>query len=624
MALLNITGVEKSFGDRRVLRHADLIVGEGERVGLVGVNGSGKSTLMRICAGVHEPDFGTVEIQGRLGLLEQEPKLPGPTVGDAADDGLAWHRELLSSYEAALEREDFDDAGHIQAQLDQRGWAQEHRVDALLERLDCPPRSALVSELSGGEKRRVALVRALLDEPDVLLLDEPTNHLDVETIGWLQQHLERFRGAVLMVTHDRYLLEALATRIVEVEDGETISYPGSYADYLITRAERRASLEKAEDSRLAYIRREAEWASRSPAARSTKQKARLQRLDALTAKRPLKREETFELDLSTGARSGTTLLEAHNVDKAFDGRVLMRDLHLSLQRGQRLGILGPNGCGKSTLLRMIVGEETLDAGDIVLGGRVRIAWLDQHRTGLKEGDTVWEAAADGNKWVTVGDSQVHVAGFLGRFLFTRPQLDQKVQVLSGGERARLLLAKLLLKGCNLLLLDEPTNDLDLLTLRVLEEALLAFDGSALIVTHDRAFLDRVCTGVLHFEGDGEVVPYSSRVQVDAAMARKAKAAARKAPEAKPQTSAHVSRKAAARAAEPKKKLSFKEQREYEELPAAIDALETEHGELEAVLADPATYTERAGEVTALTARYEALPAETEVLYARWTVLDERA
>jgi ABC transport system ATP-binding/permease protein len=616
MTLLKATAIEKSFGDRRVLREASVSVAAGEAVGLVGINGGGKSTFLKICAGLYEADFGEVEVSGRIAILDQEPKLPGLTVGQAADDALGWHRRLLRDFEAASIAEDMDAMSELQAQLDDRGWTVDHRVDAMLLRLGCAPRDALVADLSGGERRRVALARALLEEPDVLLLDEPTNHLDIETIGWLQGHLEAFKGAVLIVTHDRYLLEAVATKIVEVEDGVSVMYPGSYGDYLVARAERQAALMKAEDSRLALIRREAAWAAKSPSARRTKSKARLQRLDALQAKRPLKKDETFKLDLSTGARSGSTLLEIHGLTHGYDGRTLIDNLDISLPRGERLGILGPNGAGKSTLLRLIAGTEKAQAGEVVLGGRVKIAWLDQHRTGLKETDTVWEAAGGGNTYVTVGDKPVHVAGFLGRFLFKRQQIDQPVSVLSGGERARLLLARLLLEGRNLLLLDEPTNDLDLLTLRVLEEALMAFDGSALIVTHDRAFLDRVCTSVLHFEGDGKVVSYHSRQQVEAAQSRRANSNA-------PAASASSSK--ATRKPKPKKAgLSYKERQEFEGLEGKIAALEAEFKTVEAALADPATYRARADEVPALTARFEELPGVIEAAYARWEVLEARA
>ena len=565
-----------------------------------------------------QPDFGTVERPERTALLDQDPVLPGLTVGDAADEALAWHRALLADYERALEAQDLERSAALQSRIEQVGWSIDHTVDTLLDRLDAPPRERLVNALSGGEKRRVALARALLGSPDVLLLDEPTNHLDADTADWLQEWLIASHGAVVLVTHDRYLLEAVATRIVEVDDGLCVSYDGSYGDYLIERAERRARLERAEDSRLAFIAREAEWASRSPAARTTKQKARLDRLANLQSKRPIKKEETFELDLSTGQKAGRTLLEIRDLKKGYGDRVLFEHLDVSLGPGQRLGILGPNGCGKSTLLRIIAGREFPDAGEMIKGGRVQIAVLDQERRGLDPNDTVSEAAGGGASHVTLGGRNVHVAGFLRRFLFGREMLDQRVSALSGGERARLLLARLLLQGCNLLLLDEPTNDLDLQTLRVLEEALLSFDGAVVVVTHDRAFMDRVCTQVLAFEDTGEVVRYGSRMQhVHALQKRRAaERAERRNEKKKASKPAPVKTRA--------RKLSFKEKQELESLPEQIEVLEDEKVALESQLGDPALYKERPSEVPVLTARLKALPEELGVLYARWEELEERA
>ncbi len=615
-------GIEKSFGDRRILRGADLHVKAGERVGLVGANGCGKSTLLRILGQALDADFGEVERPGTFALLDQDPRLPGRTVADAANDALRWHRDLLVDYEKALERQDFEQAAELQTRIDAAGWSVDHRLDTLLDRLDAPGKERLVSELSGGEKRRVALARALLGSPDVLLLDEPTNHLDADTAEWLQGWLEQSTATVVIVTHDRYLLEAVATRIVEVDDGLCVSYDGSYGDYLVARAERRARLERAEDSRLAFLAREAEWASRSPAARTTKQKARLQRLDALRSQRPIKPEETFELDLSTGTKTGRTLLEIHDLVKGYDGRTLIDHLDISLGPKERLGILGPNGCGKSTLLRIIAGREHPDGGTMTLASRVRVAVLDQERSGLKVTDTVFEAAGNGASHVTLGENRVHVAGFLKRFLVPREVLDQPVASLSGGERARLLLAKLLLQGCNLILLDEPTNDLDLQTLRVLEEALLGFDGSVVCVTHDRAFMDRVCTTVIAFEGDGHVVQYGSRTQHVHAMKRREEEARRERA-AEKKAEKKTASGPAPNPAPPTKKLSFKERKELEALPARIEALEDEQAGLEETLADPAIYKDRADEVAGLSARLKALPEELAAIYARWEELEAR-
>jgi ATP-binding cassette subfamily F protein uup len=611
MHLLRATAVEKAWGERLILRGCTLVLQPGDRVGLVGPNGCGKSTLLHILAGHEPPDHGEVEACGTLGVLDQEPILPGATVGQAADEATAWHRELLADYERALADGDVDKAAKLQDPLDFHGWDLSSKVVAMLDRLGAPPREAAVAALSGGERQRVALARTLLGAPDVLLLDEPTNHLDADTVVWLETYLAGFRGAIALVTHDRYLLEAVATRIVEVEDGRCVSYEGSYADYVIARAERQASLRKEDDARLAMIRREAEWASRSPAARSTKQKARLLRLDVLQAARPLRREESFELDLATGEKLGRTLVELRGVTKGYDGRTLIRDFDLDIGRGTRLAILGPNGVGKSTLLRLLTGTEAPDAGSIVRGPRVKVAVLDQDRTGLDLDSTVFEVAGDGNTHVRVGDRDIHVASFLGRFLFGRELFDQKARGLSGGERARLLLARLLLHGANLILLDEPTNDLDLMTLRVLEEALLAFDGAAVVVTHDRAFVDRVCTGVLNFEGEGRIVAYASRLQSLAArVARPEKATTSPAP--------------ARRVAPPRKGLSFKEQQELESLPLAIESLETEQASLERALSDPQTWRSgSAADAPGWTARLAALPAEVEKLYERWTELESR-
>ena len=625
MTLLLARGIEKAFGDRRILRGCDLAVARGERVGLLGVNGCGKSTLLRIVGGLMEADHGELDLDGSVALLEQAPTLPGLTVGDAADRAVAWHHDLLFEYQRALSSGDLEASGALQTRIEEHGWTVDHRVAAMLHQLGAPPREAAVSGLSGGERRRVALARALLQRPDLLLLDEPTNHLDAETVDWFHDYLLGWPGAAVIVTHDRYLLEAVATRIVEVDDGVCVEYAGSYGDYLVERAERRERLRRVEDARLAFLAREAEWAARSPMARTGKQKARLKRLDDLKTRRPIRREETFELDLSSGEKTGRTILEVRDLAHGYGERTLIDRLEFSIAQGERLGIVGPNGCGKSTLLRLIAGQELPRAGEIVRGGRVKLAVLDQQRSGLDEKDNVFEAAAGGASHVTLGSRAVHVAGFLRRFQFPREMLDQPVSKLSGGERARLLLARLLLQGANLLLLDEPTNDLDLLTLRVLEEALLSFDGSAVIVTHDRAFIDRVCTGLLGFVGDARVLRYGSRQQVSRDLDRRRKAAEaelKAAGAARKEQSARQRQQVKA-AARPRT-LTWKEKQEYAGLPARIEELEAETTRVEAVLADPATYRDGGADVPGLTSRLAAIPVELEALYARWEELEALA
>lgn len=619
MKLLQARGIEKAFGDRIILRGADLGIDPGERVGLVGVNGSGKTTLLSILAGHQDADHGSVDRSGQHGYLAQSPKLPGRTVGDAIDAALGWHSELLGRYNQLLADGLIDEAAPLQDRLDEVGWDLSHRADAVLTQVQAPPREALNAKLSGGETRRVALARTLLGSPDLLILDEPTNHLDADTVEWLQAYLLGFRGALLLVTHDRYLLEAVANRIVEVEDGQCVSYGGSYADYLLARAERRVALERAEDRRLALIAREAEWASRSPAARTTKQKGRLQRLEALRDQRALAQEKSFSMDLSTGARLPSTLVELRKVGHGFGERTLIDGVDLVVHPGDRVGILGPNGAGKSTLLKILAGQLEPRQGELIRAGRVKVAVLDQARTGLPLDKTVFEAAGNGNDWVKLGDQDLHVASFLNRFLFGREFLDQPVAALSGGERARLLLARLLLQGANLLMLDEPTNDLDLQTLRVLEEALLEMDGACVVVTHDRALLDRVCNRVLAFEGEGRVQEYASRQQHLAAVERReqVKKAAEKQEEVR--TAAPSSSRSTS-----SKKLSYKEKKELEGLPEVIEGLEAEQEALGEVLADPNTYIERRDELSELNAKAEDLEKRVEAAYARWEELSERA
>ena len=634
MELLQVTGIEKAFGGRAVLRGCDLSIQSGERVGLVGINGAGKSTFLRIISGTMEADFGSVRLPnsgvggGRdVAFLDQDPALPGETVGDALDDALGWHRDLLRDFESATERGDEGEMSRCMAALDLHGWEVAHTARAMADRLQVPPRERRVANLSGGERRRLALARVLLTRPRLLILDEPTNHLDAETIEWLQELLMDWQGATLLVTHDRYLLEAVATRIVEVEDGLTVSYAGSYGDYLVEKAERAALQARTQAARLSMIAREAAWASRSPAARTTKQKARLKRLDDLKAVRNVQQRGEFSLAFRSGVPRGSTLLELRGVSKRLGDLNLIENLDLVIRPGERIGILGPNGAGKSTLLRVICGQLEADRGELQRGPRLKLAMLDQQRSGLKEGATVFEAAGNGNTHVRVGDDDVHVISFLGRLQFGRESLEQPVSSLSGGERARLLLAKVLLEGAGLILLDEPTNDLDLLTLRVLEEALLGFDGAVVVVSHDRAFLDRVCTAVLAYEGEGTVVRYASRVQArDAARARRARAAAAE-KEAKEREQRKRAAEATPRVSAPKKKRSYREEREYEALPEKIDELEGRLEEVGEELGDPNLYSggdeglKRLAELKELSS---TLPTEIEGLYARWEELDALA
>jgi ATP-binding cassette subfamily F protein uup len=609
--LIRATDIEVSFATHLVLRGANITVSKGECVALIGNNGSGKSTLLRVLAGDLRPDHGTVERHAPAGMLEQNPSLPGDTIRSSLEDAQSWHQTLLDDYQSAIDSGDMDQAGQIQDRLDDVGWELSYQVAAVADRLGAPPLDTPIANLSGGQHRRVALGRALLKTPELLLLDEPTNHLDAEAIEWLQSFLQGYRGAVILVTHDRYLLEAVADRIVEVEDGLTIAYQGSYADYLLARAERRSRQEKTEMSRVATLAREADWASRSPAARSTKQRARLKRLEVLQDERPMLRESSFDLDLRTGFKGGAAMLEFDQLDGGYGDTVLIRSLSTAIQAKSVIGILGPNGVGKTTLFKLISRELEPLGGAIYRAPRVKLAVINQARSGLDDTDTLFDAAGGGNSHVTIGDHSVHVASFLRRFLFRADQHGQRVGALSGGERMRLLLAKLLLSGANVLLLDEPTNDLDLMTLRILEEALIAFDGASLIISHDRALLDRAATAVLNFEPNGKVTRYASRLQ---AMAATTKA---EIPKPSPQKATKPSKPTPSR-------LSGTERRELEALPAKVEALETERDQLGERLADPALYRAEDGEAADLGAAFKRAEAAVTAAYARWEALEAQA
>ena len=611
--LIRAQNIEVAFSNRLVLRDANLTVSAGECVALIGHNGSGKSTLLRVLAGSLVPQQGSIERHTPAGLLEQDPKLPGDTVGASLEEAQSWHSALLDAYQHAVDEDDLAQVSACQDRLDEVGWDLSHRIKAICNRLQTPSEETRITVLSGGQQRRVALARALIRTPELLLLDEPTNHLDAESIEWLQGFLSGYRGGVILVTHDRYLLEAVADRIVEVEDGVTVSYDGSYGDYLVARAERRARLEKSEMSRLGTLAREAAWASRSPAARSTKQRARLKRLETLRAERPLIQEQTFDLQLSTGFRGGQSMIELDQVSGGYDGVPLFEGLSTAIQSRSCVGILGPNGIGKSTLFRLIAREIMPLKGEIHRAPRVRLAVIDQERSGLDEDDTLFHAAGNGASHVQIGDQSIHVAGFLKRFLFKRQQLEQRVRNLSGGEKMRLLLAKMMLEGANVLLLDEPTNDLDLMTLRVLEEALLNFDGASLVISHDRALIDRVCSSVLNFEGESSVVPYASRMQaVQAELARKTIDRTPSTPTAKP-----------TRTKTPKPGLTWKEKKELETLPEELETLEASRDDLSAKLADPGTYQDDSIDVASLTKQFEAAEKEIARRYARWEALENK-
>src|SRR5512135_858262 len=513
---------------RHVLKDISLSFFPDAKIGVIGLNGAGKSSLLRIFAGVDHDFIGEARPADgiRIGFLPQEPVLdPAKDVRGNVEDGVAVIRALLDEFNAISAKfaEPMGDEemtalmekqGRVQEAIDHAGaWELDHRIDVAMDALRCPPGEQDVTTLSGGEKRRVALCRLLLSQPDLLLLDEPTNHLDAESVAWLERHLAEFPGCVLAVTHDRYFLDNVAGWILELDRGEGIPWKGNYSGWLEQKAKRLALEEKAASARRRTLERELEWIRMAPRARQAKSKARINAFEELAAQAEERREDTAEILIPTPPRLGDEVVVAEDLKKGFGDRLLFEGLTFRLPRGGLVGVIGPNGAGKTTLFRMIVGQEKPDAGTLRIGESVVLSYVDQSRDSLVGERTVWEEISDGGKdLVMVGKREVNSRAYAASFNFKGPDQQKKVKDLSGGERNRLHLAKLLKSGGNVLLLDEPTNDLDVDTLRSLEEALLEFAGCAVVISHDRWFLDRVATHILAFEGNGQVAWFEGNYQ----------------------------------------------------------------------------------------------------------------
>src|SRR4051794_24251640 len=492
------------FGNQVVLDRATISIVEGERVGLVGRNGTGKSTFLQIAAGVMQPDAGEFVTRRDLvtGYMPQMFELDeDATVHANILSGAQRILDLISEYErvppeSARSAEVLEQITHFD------GWNLEHRAKSLITNLHAPDPERVVRHLSGGEKRRVALCRALLARPDFLILDEPTNHLDTESIEWLEDFLARYSGTCLFVTHDRYFLDRIATRVVELSRGKFHSYDGNYTDYLLARAERAAVEEMQEHKRQRFLKRELAWVRKAPRARRTKSVDRVERYFEMAAQDAPESEIDVDLIIPPAPKLANRVIELRDVGMELGGRTLFRDVSLNLAAGERLGIVGRNGVGKSTLLKIMLGQLEPTRGEVEIGARTEINYVDQNCVMLDDAKTVWEEVGEGSEYVRLGEENITLRGYLRRFLFTEDRINTKIDQLSGGERSRVLLAKILKRGGNVLILDEPTNDLDHGTLRLLEEALAAFTGSVVVVSHDRYFLNRVCTAILAFEGDG--------------------------------------------------------------------------------------------------------------------------
>ena len=590
MSLVSLRGIVKNFRERPILAGVDLTIAEGERLALIGGNGSGKSTLLSILAGSAEPDEGERAVQRglRIAWLEQEPRLEADWTIRAA----------------------------VQAACEER---EEHEVEEVLSRLELGGIDRRCGNLSGGERRRLDLARALVARPGLLLLDEPTNHLDAFATDWLEDHLLATRTPVVLVTHDRYFLDRVVTRICELDRGELHCTEGGYADYLEERSRRLDVEAKSEASRQILLRRETAWMRRGAPARTTKAKARIGRYETLVSDAPIPLSRELELEIPMGPRLGSRVVKANIVCKSLGGHALLKNLSLELAPGEKLAVVGPNGAGKSTLLKLLMGELAPDSGTIETGETVRFASVAQSKETLDPEKTVSEEIAGRSEMVRIGERELRVESFLDGFLFPGTQKRSPIGKLSGGEKSRVLLAKLLIQGGNVLVLDEPTNDLDLATLRALEEALLVFPGACLIVSHDRWFVDRVATRILYLDGKGGARLHSGDLSGLLDLLTKERAQAQAASRAQPLKAARTAEKTGDKAR--KKGLAPWQQREYDGLLALIEAAEAREKQAAAALEDPALYTGLREQLAAKQAAHQAAAAELERLLARWEELE---
>jgi ATP-binding cassette subfamily F protein uup len=629
MALITLLNAQLAFGHVALLDHTDFSLESAERVGLIGRNGAGKSSLLKILGGLEKPDDGTLQLQQnlRIAYVAQEPVLaPGATVFEAASAGIATVIRLIDEYTHGQ-----GDLDALQSAIEaQDGWNWEQRVTETLQRLHLDPQ-AVISTLSGGTKKRVALAQALVSQPDVLLLDEPTNHLDLDSITWLEDLLIDFKGSVVTITHDRSFLDRVATRIVELDRGKLRSYPGNFAQYLLHKEEQLAQEAVISAKADKLLAQEEIWIRKGVEARRTRSQSRISRLEALRANRAARREALgrVSMDVASGQSSGKIVAELTGVGKAFGDKTIVRGFTGTILRGDKVGLLGPNGAGKTTLLKLILGELQPDSGKVRQGANLQVAYFDQMRHALNLDATLEDFISPGSEWIEIGNQRKHVKSYLSDFLFSPARANSPVRSLSGGERNRLLLARLFARPANVLVLDEPTNDLDIDTLELLEDLLQNYDGTVFLVSHDRTFLDNVVTSTLAFEGEGLWREYEGGVQDwltqsrrSREIAQQAARAAPAAPPAPPPASGPTSLQPNADAHKPlsKKKLSYKEQRELDALPGLIASLEEEQKALQAELADGTLYGRDAARAAGLQARNGQIEDELMAALERWEAL----
>jgi ATP-binding cassette subfamily F protein uup len=618
--LLTATDLVVRYNEQVVLDRASLTIREGEHVGLVGRNGSGKSTFLKILAGQQAPDSG--EITSRRDLvvsyLPQEFALdPARTVRENIREGARHVLDLIAEFESLpAESKRHEVLEQRIAALD--GWGLDHRLATAMSHLNVPDGDRRIDTLSGGEKRRVAMCRAIVSRPDLLILDEPTNHLDPESIEWVASFLEDFPGTFLVVTHDRYFLDRVTRLIVELAHGTFASYEGNYTDYLLAKAERTAAAETVEHKRQMFLRRELDWVRRGPSARRTKSKSKLDRYYEVAAQSGPPVEQDMDLVIPPPPQLGNRVVETVNLGMSVAGRTLFRGFTFTFENGQRVGVAGRNGLGKTTLLRALIGQLPPSEGTIKVGPLTTFNYVDQARLQLREDRTVYEEVADGSEVVQFGEDQLSVRAYLRRFLFTDDRINTEVRRLSGGERSRLLLARILKNGGNFLILDEPTNDLDLPTLRVLEEALIGFPGVLCVVSHDRYFLNRVCTDILAFEGDGRVTHSVGNYEYYLEKRGRTAPAPDPAPAGRKEPAPPTPAKAPP--ARPRK-LSFKETRELEAIETQIHAAEAEVTRIETLFAAPDFHRTHGPQTHQLMADLAAAKERVSALYARWEELE---
>jgi ATP-binding cassette subfamily F protein uup len=629
MAVISISSAQLAFGHVALLDHAEFSLETQERVGLIGRNGTGKSSLLKVISGTFKLDDGLLVMQQgiKIAYVEQEPTFdPNMSVFDAVASGMGEMQAMLTEYEALTgqfgqgnDEAVMDRMHDIQIKLDAAdAWSLNNKVEATLDRLNLSADS-LMSTLSGGMQKRVALARALVSAPDVLLLDEPTNHLDFSSILWLEGLLRDYKGSVLFITHDRSFLDNVATRIIELDRGRLLSYPGNFTAYQV-RKEEQLVIEEVENAKFdKFLAQEEVWIRKGVKARRVRDEGRVRRLEALRLTRVARRDQQgqVKLDVSAGERSGKIVAELENVSKDYGDKVIVRDFSATILRGDKVGLIGANGAGKTTLLKMILGQEEADSGKIRLGTKLQVAYFDQMRAQLNEEANLMETIAPGSDWVEINGQRKHVMTYLNDFLFAPERARSPVKSLSGGERNRLLLARLFAKPANVLVLDEPTNDLDIDTLELLEELLEEYTGTVFLVSHDRTFLDNVVTQVIVSEGEGKWREYVGGYS-DWERQRPSPAAAVKAT-AKAEPAAAIAAPAAKQ-----KKLSYKEQRELDELPKLIAALEDEQAVIAGQLAHPDFYKKSPAEGKRLNARVAEIESQLLSALEKWEVIEARA